>query len=1082
MSAKDLKKIFDIYLEPEESSDELEVKFGTKKIEGLSRVDFDNVIQTLKSRGFTTDRPTGMYYLRIQNEFIDKKTGYRKISNIRTEIRSLNHIRKYCSKNTFDIVSVPDYITFTHKRSKFIESKRVDAVDFDDFNFRIALKEEISLTTDDLRIKSMLQRWHTSQKIYRFIKRFTFTHPDFPLKIDCSIVKSSKKQKTHMVSAYTIQEANVFNNPEKYEIEIELDPVTNIDNKDVDQIIQKTKKVILFVLGGIQQTNYPISISEKKKALKAYVSLFNSKPIDKINPSDFIGPSSISLEMPNIMPIDANSKVANIRHPYTVTEKADGLRKLLMIGPTGKIYLFNTNMNVQFTGCISQNSSVFNSLLDGEHVLHNKDGKFINLFLAFDIYFNHEDDVRSLPLWDEEITKMRLGIMSNVIKNLDMKSVTGKERAPLTIQSKKFYRSVGNAIFDNCKIILDKIRDELFDYHTDGIIFTPVDKGVGSDKIDEKAANRKRTWKFSLKWKPPELNTVDFLVTTKKTPTGQDIIGNLFEDGEDMASTRQIAQFKTLVLRVGYDIRKHGFLNPCQDIIDENYPTRRQHKSQQYKPMPFYPTNPSDPNAALANVMLHVDTFGNRYMLTENREETFEDNTIIEFRYDSTQKKYWKWVPIRVRYDKTAEYRRGLKNYGNAFHVAESVWHSIHVPITEEMLKTGNDIPDELEDTNVYYKGRGRKSLTKALRDFHNLFIKRKLILGVSERGDTLIDLAVGKGGDMPKWIAAHLSFVFGIDISKDNIENRKDGICARFLNYKTKFNSMPYGLFIEGDSGRNIRNGDAASTEQGKKILQAILGQGSKDKDNLGIGVYNHFGKGEQGFDIVSCQFALHYFFENKVTLHNLLQNISENCKVGGYFIGTCYDGQTLFEALEDKKEGDHIAGYKNQNKIWEIEKKYNSDEFEDNETSIGYRINVFQETINKVFGEYLVNFNYLSYLLENYGFNLITYEEARSMRLPNGSGLFRELFTFMEQEIQEKRLKSADIGSASHMTTEEKQVSFYNRYFVFKKNKQVDADKILKIMGDIPVSASAGENLKKKSRKPIVKMKERIYIEKIV
>ena len=36
-------------------------------------MDFDNVIQTLKSRGFTTDRPTGMYYLRIQNEFVDKK-------------------------------------------------------------------------------------------------------------------------------------------------------------------------------------------------------------------------------------------------------------------------------------------------------------------------------------------------------------------------------------------------------------------------------------------------------------------------------------------------------------------------------------------------------------------------------------------------------------------------------------------------------------------------------------------------------------------------------------------------------------------------------------------------------------------------------------------------------------------------------------------------------------------------------------------------------------------------------------------------------------------------------------------------
>ena len=65
--------------------------------------------------------------------------------------------------------------------------------------------------------------------------------------------------------------------------------------------------------------------------------------------------------------------------------------------------------------------------------------------------------------------------------------------------------------------------------------------------------------------------------------------------------------------------------------------------------------------------------------------------------------------------------------------------------------------------------------------------------------------------------------------------------------------------------------------------------------------------------------------------------------------------------------------------------------------------------------------------------------------------------------------------------MTTKEKQVSFYNRYFVFKKNKQVEADKIVKLIGDIPESTTTGENLKKKTRKPIVKMKERIYIEKI-
>ena len=41
----------------------------------------------------------------------------------------------------------------------------------------------------------------------------------------------------------------------------------------------------------------------------------------------------------------------------------------------------------------------------------------------------------------------------------------------------------------------------------------------------------------------------------------------------------------------------------------------------------------------------------------------------------------------------------------------------------------------------------------------------------------------------------------------------------------------------------------------------------------------------------------------------------------------------------------------------MWEITKKYTSTQFENNETSVGYAINVYQESINKVFPEYLVN-----------------------------------------------------------------------------------------------------------------------------
>ena len=153
------------------------------------------------------------------------------------------------------------------------------------------------------------------------------------------------------------------------------------------------------------------------------------------------------------------------------------------------------------------------------------------------------------------------------------------------------------------------------------------------------------------------------------------------------------------------------------------------------------------------------------------------------------------------------------------------------------MITTGKNIPDATADDTVYYNRGAGESMTKALRNFHNLFVKRVLILGVSRKGGTLIDMTVGKGGDFPKWLAAKLSFVFGLDVSSDNIENRLDGACARFLNYKKKYRSVPYSVFVNGNSALNIRSGEAAYTEKGKQITRAIFGEGAKDESKLGKG-----------------------------------------------------------------------------------------------------------------------------------------------------------------------------------------------------------------------------------------------------
>jgi hypothetical protein len=325
--------------------------------------------------------------------------------------------------------------------------------------------------------------------------------------------------------------------------------------------------------------------------------------------------------------------------------------------------------------------------------------------------------------------------------------------------------------------------------------------------------------------------------------------------------------------------------------------------------------------------------------------------------------------------------------------------------------------------------------------------------MSVANRGDTLIDMTVGKGGDFPKWIAAKLSFVFGLDVSRDNIQNRLDGACARLLNYKKKWKNMPLALFVTANSGLNIRGrgeGEdcpACFTDKGKQITKAIFGEGPKDEALLGAGVYKQYGKGKDGFNIVSNQFSIHYFFKDKIMLNGFLRNVSECCKVGGYFIGSSYDGTKVFRALEKKEPGESIKIMVGERKMWEVVKQYDSDDFDNNESCLGYQIDVYQESINKVFPEYLVNYDYLTHLLGLYGFALLTVVECQELGIPTSLGNVDLLFKEMQHRIKSKQLRKADIGTALNMTSDEKRVSFLNKFFVFKKIRDVNAGAVEKI-----------------------------------
>ena len=408
---------------------EYEVRFGTRRdYRRITKTNYDNVIKYLKSVGFKFEEYENT--LKMNAEYIDKRTGKSRTSNIRTEITSIPSIQEFCNTNSIvdDSDKIKTNISFIQKTPYFIEdsesglSKKVNHGDYDDFSFRVSLSNEKMLKGTSGLIRQLASSWSDKKKIYRLVTRTRATNDKYRgIAIDLSIVKTSKKNEKHrIIPTYNIKDSNLFNEAEHYEIEIEYD---NTYVKHIQNPKSATKNVrscVTHILRGLQQTNFPVSYTEMDDVLQSYMKLIHGKDQEyRVYPKHFIGPSSISLELKNVGPVNDDSNIPNIRTPYTVTDKADGSRKLLYIPRSGKIYLIDTNMNVQFTGLRTTSVSHINSIIDGEHIIVDKNDKYINMFAAFDVYFIGGEDKRSkafIPEVDgEEPNNYRLPSLKNFI-------------------------------------------------------------------------------------------------------------------------------------------------------------------------------------------------------------------------------------------------------------------------------------------------------------------------------------------------------------------------------------------------------------------------------------------------------------------------------------------------------------------------------------------------------------------------------------------------------------------------------------------------------------------------------------------
>ena len=185
------------------------------------------------------------------------------------------------------------------------------------------------------------------------------------------------------------------------------------------------------------------------------------------------------------------------------------------------------------------------------------------------------------------------------------------------------------------------------------------------------------------------------------------------------------------------------------------------------------------------------------------------------------------------------------------------------------------------------------------LRKFHN-YIKKQLIIENSKNinAKTLLDIASGRGGDMFKWRDSGLHNVIAFDYHSESVEISKNRLKEQLLfqnkellklkqkqeNIKKKYKNENYVLY-------DLKN---------YKILPNI------EYFNLNIlekNINEQFNKLKKInlYDIISCQFAFHYFCENNETLNNTLQFISSKLKKGGLFIGTATDGDKIKKILQN-------------------------------------------------------------------------------------------------------------------------------------------------------------------------------------
>jgi ribA/ribD-fused uncharacterized protein len=368
-----------------------------------------------------------------------------------------------------------------------------------------------------------------------------------------------------------------------------------------------------------------------------------------------------------------------------------------------------------------------------------------------------------------------------------------------------------------------------------------------------------------------------------------------------------------------------------------------------------------------------------------------EDTTVIECSRDTIT---GRWTLLRTRYDKTYQLRvKGEPQFGNDIWTAEDIWTNLHTPITEEMLRKVATAPvDDLAEDTLYYKDtlESRDRAMKDVQEFHNT-LKKDLYKRFVKKGTTLLELAVGRGGDLHKWRLVSPSKVVGIDLHESNLNAPRQGACVRYLQTQRESpkEKLPPVLFIPADMTQPLATQD-------HRYLRLLMGKESPSTPYL-----ENFA-GLQTFDVISCQFAIHYACASEETFRTFVGNLTAHGK--GLFIGTCMDGQEVYKLLLGTTG--HL--FRSPKSVWgEFRKDYADGEGWTEE--FGKQITVKLESFERPVQEYLVPWGKVVDILKENGYELLQttlFSEAYANQTRFTFEAEHQAFSFLHRSFAFKRV----------------------------------------------------------------------------